>query len=45
MASQLDVSVKTIWRDTTELKEQGVIERTGNDFSGEWRIVKKSEKK
>ena len=26
-------------------REQGVIERTGNDFSGEWRIVKKSEKK
>ena len=45
MASQLDVSIKTIWRDTTELKEQGVIERTGDDFSGEWRIVKKSEKK
>ena len=45
MASQLDVSVKTVWRDTTELKEQGVIERTGDDFSGEWRIIKKSEKK
>ena len=45
MANQLDVSVKTVWRDTKELKEQGVIERTGDDFSGEWKIVKKSEKK
>ena len=45
MASQLDMSIKTIWRDTTELKEQGVIERIGDDFNGEWIIVKKSEKK
>ncbi len=45
MASQLDVSVKTVWRDTTELKEQGVIERIGDDFNGEWRIVKKRDRK
>ena len=45
MASQLDVSVKTVWRDTTELKEQGVIERIGDDFNGEWRIVKIQDRK
>lgn len=45
IAGQLDVSVKTVWRDTTELKEQGVIERIGDDFNGEWRIVKKQDRK
>ena len=41
MANQLDVSPKTVWRDITELKEQGVLERIGDDFSGEWKILKK----
>ena len=41
MANQLDVSTKTIWRDLTELKEQGVLERIGDDFNGEWKILKK----
>ena len=41
MANQLDVSAKTVWRDITVLKEQGVLERIGNDFSGEWKILKK----
>ena len=45
MASQLGVSIKTIWRDTTELKEQRVLERLGDDFNGEWRIVKKQDRK
>lgn len=45
IAGQLDVSVKTVWRDTTELKEQGVIERIGDDFNGEWRMVKKQDRK
>lgn len=42
LAEQLDVNVKTIWRDLTELKSCGVIERLGDDFTGEWRIVKKA---
>ena len=41
MANQLDVSAKTVWRDITELKEQGVLERIGDDFNGEWKILKK----
>ena len=41
MANQLDVSPKTVWRDITELKEQGVLERIGDVFSGEWKILKK----
>ena len=41
MANQLDVSSKTVWRDITELKEQGVIERIGDDFTGEWKVLKK----
>ena len=41
MANQLDVSTKTVWRDITELKEQGVLERIGDDFSGEWKVLKK----
>lgn len=27
-------STKTIWRDISELKEQGVLERIGDDFNG-----------
>ena len=41
MANQLDVSTKTVWRDITELKEQGVLERIGGDFGGEWKVLKK----
>jgi predicted HTH transcriptional regulator len=41
MSNQLDVSTKTVWRDITELKEQGVLERIGDDFSGEWKVLKK----
>lgn len=41
MANQLDVSTKTVWRDISELKEQGVLERIGDDFNGEWSILKK----
>lgn len=41
MADQLDVSTKTVWRDISELKEQGVLERIGDDFGGEWIVIKK----
>ena len=41
MANQLDVSTKTVWRDISELKEQGVLERIGDVFNGEWSILKK----
>ena len=41
MANQLDVSTKTVWRDITKLKEQGVLGRIGDDFNGEWKIIKK----
>lgn len=41
MSDQLDVSTKTVWRDISELKEQGVLERIGDDFGGEWIVIKK----
>ena len=41
MSESLDVNIKTIWRDLTELKSCGVIERIGDDFTGEWKVVKK----
>ena len=41
MAEKLDVNIKTIWRDLDELKSYGVIERIGDDFTGEWKICKK----
>lgn len=41
MAVKLDVNIKTIWRDLDELKSCGVIERIGDDFTGEWKICKK----
>jgi ATP-dependent DNA helicase RecG len=41
MAEKLDVNIKTIWRDLNELKSNGVIERIGDDFTGEWKICKK----
>ncbi len=39
MAEQLNVTVKTIWRDLAELKSCGIIERVGDEFTGEWRII------
>ena len=42
MSEKLDVNIKTIWRDLNELKLYGVIERTGDDFTGEWKICQKS---
>ena len=41
MSEKLDVNIKTIWRDLTELKSHGVIERIGDDFTGEWKVCKK----
>lgn len=41
MSEKLDVNSKTIWRDLNELKSNGVIERIGDDFTGEWKILKK----
>lgn len=41
MSEKLDVNIKTIWRDLNELKSYGVIERVGDDFTGEWKVVKK----
>ena len=40
IAETLDVNKKTIWRDISELKGNGVLERIGGSrFGGEW-IVK-----
>ncbi|MCR4561376.1 MAG: putative DNA binding domain-containing protein [Bacteroidales bacterium] len=40
IAEILDVNKKTIWRDISELKENGVLERIGGSrFGGEWVIV------
>ena len=40
IAESLDVNKKTIWRDISELKENGVLERIGGSrFGGKW-IVK-----
>ena len=41
MSEKLDVNIKTIWRDLNELKSYGVIERIGDDFTGEWKVCKK----
>ena len=41
MAEKLDVHLKTIWRDITELRAMGVIERIGEDHGGEWKVLKK----
>ena len=41
MSEKLDVNIKTIWRDLNELKLRGVIERIGDDFTGEWKVCKK----
>ena len=41
MAEKLDVNEKTIRRDLGELKRDGVIERIGGNFGGEWKILKK----
>ena len=41
MSEKLDVNSKTIWRDLNELKSNGVIERIGDDFTGEWKVRKK----
>lgn len=41
MAEKLDVHLKTIWRDITELRAMGVIDRIGEDHGGEWKILKK----
>ena len=45
MSEKLDVNIKTIWRDLNELKSYGVIERIGDDFTGEWKVVKKKNDK
>lgn len=45
MSEKLDVNIKTIWRDLNELKSRGVIERIGDDFTGEWKVVKKKNDK
>lgn len=44
MAEQLDVNEKTIRRDLGELKRDGVIERVGGNYGGEWKILKKSKR-
>jgi ATP-dependent DNA helicase RecG len=41
MSEKLNVNIKTIWRDLNELKSYGVIERIGDEFTGEWKIIKK----
>lgn len=45
IAERLDVNKRTILRDIKELKEAGIVERIGSDKTGEWRIVRKSDKK
>ena len=40
MAEKLDVHLKTIWRDITELRSMGVIDRIGEDHGGEWIVLK-----
>ena len=39
MAEILAVNPKTIWRDLTELKKNGIIERSGGDYGGEWVVI------
>ncbi|MBQ3657295.1 MAG: DeoR family transcriptional regulator [Bacteroidales bacterium] len=40
LSEKLDVNEKTIRRDISELKENGVLERIGGSrFGGEWAII------
>ena len=41
IAEKLDTHERTIKRDIKALRENGVIERIGGDFGGEWKIRKK----
>lgn len=41
IAEKLDTHERTIKRDIKALRENGVIERIGGDFGGEWKVVKK----
>jgi predicted DNA-binding transcriptional regulator YafY len=38
---KIDTHERTIKRDIKALRENGVIERIGGDFGGEWKICKK----
>ena len=40
LSEKLDVNKKTIRRDISELKENGVLERIGGSrFGGEWAVI------
>ena len=39
MAETLAVNPKTIWRDLTDLRKNGIIERSGGDYGGEWVVI------
>jgi ATP-dependent DNA helicase RecG len=41
IAEKLDTHERTIKRDIKSLRENGVIERIGGDFGGEWKVCKK----
>jgi len=40
MSEKLNVTSKTVQRDMEQLKEKGIIERTGSDRKGQWKILK-----
>lgn len=40
IALRLDVTKRTITRKIKELKEAGIIERTGPDKKGSWKVLK-----
>ena len=41
IAQQLEVSLRTVWREIKRLKDGGYIERIGSDKSGHWVVIKK----
>jgi predicted HTH transcriptional regulator len=41
ISERLNVSLSTAKRKIKELKEKGIIERTGSDKTGHWNIIEK----
>lgn len=40
LSEKLNVTSKTIQRDLEQLKQNAIVERTGSDRKGQWKIIK-----
>jgi predicted HTH transcriptional regulator len=41
ISERLNISLSTVKRNIKDLKEQGIIKRTGSDKTGYWKIIEK----